>query len=311
MELAEVSRALGLNEVATRKRISRALGKLREFFAAKGVTVMSEAMIALGLQRSALVKAPVGLGDVILKGSVGGNAALISRSVRGMHWYFAAKTAVVAILVGTVLAGGMKWMSGDLKTEPRVQMAAAPAPTVAAASTPATQPEPAQRDDMFECAGRIRDVGIAIFTYSSRHQGHLPKSLGETFVYVQPNHEWTPTNEPKATGAKKGSLYLTPEDGRSKSIPENPTPQWIDENTSFVYLGDPAVLIKNLRPGESGTTVIAHVKLDEGYTIPVDGKPMILIPLLMLDGHEEAMRLDIAKQMIEESKKRFADVKGL
>ena len=64
-----------------------------------------------------------------------------------------------------------------------------------------------------------------------------------------------------------------------------------------------------MRQADWGTTVIAHVKLDEGYTVQVNEKPTKLIPLVMLDGHEEAMTMDTATKLIEESKKRFEDVK--
>src|ERR1700677_2791442 len=66
MEVAEVSRVFGLNEAATRKRIGRALAKLREFFVAKGVSALSEAVIVAGMQ-GATEKAPSSLSEVILK----------------------------------------------------------------------------------------------------------------------------------------------------------------------------------------------------------------------------------------------------
>jgi hypothetical protein len=179
----------------------------------------------------------------------------------------------------------------------------------AAATGPATQPQDPKQSEINICARHMLDVEQAVYHYANARRGRLPASLGETFQYLRPYSEWTATSQPKGTPAERAARYLTPADAKAKTIPDNPTPQWIDENTSFIYIGDPGVSISDIRQADWGTTVIAHVKLDEGYTVQVNGKPTKLIPLVMLDGHEEAMTVEIAKQMIEESKKRFEDVK--
>jgi hypothetical protein len=179
----------------------------------------------------------------------------------------------------------------------------------ASATGPATQPLDPRLSEINICARHMLDVSQAVYRYANARGGRLPASLGETFQYIRPYSEWTATSRPKGTPAERAARYLTPADAKAKTIPEDPTQQWIDENTSFVYIGDPAVSISDIRQADWGTTVIAHVKLDEGYTVQVNGKPTKVIPLVMLDGHEEAMMVGIAKQMIEESKKRFEDVK--
>jgi hypothetical protein len=179
----------------------------------------------------------------------------------------------------------------------------------AATTEPTTKPADPKQSEINICARHMMDVEQAIYGYARAHHDRMPTSLGETFQYARLNSEWTATSHPKGTPAEKAARYLTPADAKAKKVPDNPTPQWIDDNTSFVYIGDPAVSVSDIRQADWGTTVVAHVKLDEGYTVQVNGKPTKLIPLVMLDGHEEAMELDTAKQMIEESKKRFEDVK--
>ena len=58
--LAEVGTALGVNEVAAGKRITRAIGKLRGLFAKRGIVVPVVAVAAL-LSANAVQAAPAGL----------------------------------------------------------------------------------------------------------------------------------------------------------------------------------------------------------------------------------------------------------
>ena len=63
--LKEVGSALGTNEDAAQKRVSRAVEKLREFFARRGVTV-SGAVLAALLSGQAVEAAPIGVTTAVL-----------------------------------------------------------------------------------------------------------------------------------------------------------------------------------------------------------------------------------------------------
>ena len=111
----EVGNALGITAEAARKRIDRALEKLRGYFVRGGVT-MSVAALATLLSTQATVAAPVGLSGTIaasVGAAAGGAAAVAGGSVAApsiakgalsmMAW---AKAKVVACVVGAAVVAG-------------------------------------------------------------------------------------------------------------------------------------------------------------------------------------------------------------
>src|SRR5262249_52367164 len=96
----EVAAALHVNEPAAKKRITRALDKLRKFFARRGVVVTATA-IAGAMSASAVQAAPANLAPVIGAAAISkglavslGTQALIKSSLKLMTWA-KAKTAVI------------------------------------------------------------------------------------------------------------------------------------------------------------------------------------------------------------------------
>jgi RNA polymerase sigma factor (sigma-70 family) len=103
----EVGAALGLTEEAARKRVDRALEKLRGFFAGRGFTISATALGAL-LLAGAAKAAPAGLLNVIASGAItGGKAAastlppIVAQTIEAWRW---AKVKLVATstLVGAI-----------------------------------------------------------------------------------------------------------------------------------------------------------------------------------------------------------------
>jgi RNA polymerase sigma factor (sigma-70 family) len=72
--LAEVGAAIGSNEDAARKRVSRALEKLREFFGKRGVTTTAAALTTV-ISANAVQIAPAGLAATLTSASLAGAAA--------------------------------------------------------------------------------------------------------------------------------------------------------------------------------------------------------------------------------------------
>src|SRR2546422_3673004 len=72
--LAEVGESLGTNEDAAQKRITRALEKLRSFFARRG-KVISASVLAGALTTSAMQAVPTGLAASVTAAGVGSGAA--------------------------------------------------------------------------------------------------------------------------------------------------------------------------------------------------------------------------------------------
>ena len=108
--LEEVGRVLGLNADATQKRVSRALEKLRKFFAKRGV-VSTTAVIAVTISAHSVQAAPMALAKsvaavAIAKGvaASGSTLTLIKGALKIMAWT-KAKTAIV-VGASVLLAAG-------------------------------------------------------------------------------------------------------------------------------------------------------------------------------------------------------------
>ena len=74
--LREVGLALGLEEDAARKRVSRALDKLRDWFSEKGLVSTSVGLAGV-ISANAIQAAPIGVADVLIKASLVVGAATI------------------------------------------------------------------------------------------------------------------------------------------------------------------------------------------------------------------------------------------
>jgi uncharacterized protein (TIGR03435 family) len=107
--LREVGAALGANEEAAKKRVSRALEKLRSFFAMRGVS-STTAIIASAISANSVQAAPVALAKsvtavALAKGATasGSTLTLIQGALKIMAWTKAKTTIVVsaAILFAT------------------------------------------------------------------------------------------------------------------------------------------------------------------------------------------------------------------
>jgi uncharacterized protein (TIGR03435 family) len=107
--LNDVAGLLGVSEDAAKKRVTRALEKLRKLFAKRGVT-LSATLIAGATAANSVQAAPVGLAATITamagKGAAVGSSALplVKGALKLMAWT-KAKTAIVAG-VGVLLATG-------------------------------------------------------------------------------------------------------------------------------------------------------------------------------------------------------------
>ena len=93
-------------------------------------------------------------------------------------------------------------------------------------------------------------------------------------------------------------MYLArrSEKKKEKEIPENPTGEWIDANTSWVYLGGD-VVPADVPKTEWTETVILHERLDG------ENAEKEKIILGFLDDHAERVKRAEAIKLIEKSKK--------
>jgi RNA polymerase sigma factor (sigma-70 family) len=105
----EAAAALKLNEVTARKRVSRALEKLRTFFAKRGV-VLTTAVIAGTIAGNSVQAAPAALANsatavAIAKGAVAGISTLALAKTTVIALTMKTKIIVAAAIIGTLTLG--------------------------------------------------------------------------------------------------------------------------------------------------------------------------------------------------------------
>lgn len=110
-EFADVSALLGISEGAARKRLTRAIERLRRYFASQGSTV-APALMAGALDSAARHLAPAHLAATVTATAVGQASAgaiaasLVTKTVHAMAWAKAKVAAVVLIGSTLVISGG-------------------------------------------------------------------------------------------------------------------------------------------------------------------------------------------------------------
>jgi hypothetical protein len=112
--LSEVGAALGIEQRAAQQRVARSLGKLRAFFAKRGV-VLTTAIIGGAVSANSVQAAPVGLATKITATAAKGTAisatltTLVKATMKTMSW-LKVKFAV-GLLSAALLAGGVATMA--------------------------------------------------------------------------------------------------------------------------------------------------------------------------------------------------------
>ena len=101
-DFAAVGRALGVTDDAAQKRVSRAVERLREFFAKRGVTIGASGLVVV-ISTNAVVVAPAGLSAVITVAAVAGTTIATVATVIAMTTL--QKTFIAAALAAAVGMG--------------------------------------------------------------------------------------------------------------------------------------------------------------------------------------------------------------
>lgn len=172
--------------------------------------------------------------------------------------------------------------------------------TEVAASDEAGSDDEANQSQRHASMKNLLNLGVAVHGYAANNNDQLPPDLGATLAYVDRNSEWTEEDKRPASPQEKARLYLTPQDQKATEIPDAATPQWINENTSYMYLGREDVTLSAIPQDVWATTVLLHERLDAKRPQP-DADNQIAV--VWCDGHVELLPVELAKQRIAESKK--------
>ena len=135
---------------------------------------------------------------------------------------------------------------------------------------------------------KLRSAAFAAMQYAHDHDQHLPPDLGSAMAYID-----------KGTPSEEAKLFLTPRDEERIRVPDVPTPEWVNQNTSYVYLAQDVDLNK-LSEAAKSQTILMHTKLDDPFPHPKSGKVVVAA---WVDGHSEILPPELAVRCIAESKK--------
>ena len=170
--VAEVSQALGLKEPAAKKRLGRALDKIRCFFAKRGI-VTSVGALAGAIPANSVQAAPAGLAERIIRnrsvvaGAGGGLMAGLAASLSA--W----KTPLVVGAACAAVAVASAWLHHGIEPRPSIPSAApGPAPLSGSASSGfeaggTGAPADATADPLADSANGTNQLALEIVTADS------------------------------------------------------------------------------------------------------------------------------------------------
>jgi len=147
----------------------------------------------------------------------------------------------------------------------------------------------------------LRLVAGAIKAYAKANKGELPPTLGATLPFIPADSKRT------ATAKLRAAAYLSPEAKKSTHIPDEPTPEWVNERTTYVYLGSAGLQFGSIE--DPGNSIIVHGKLDRPIEFKGRGGMVKGFAIGTLGGaaaveEEEYARwmVDVSRRVIESAK---------
>ncbi|MCC7145227.1 MAG: hypothetical protein IT443_02140 [Phycisphaeraceae bacterium] len=138
-----------------------------------------------------------------------------------------------------------------------------------------------QNAQAMESSTKVRQLGMALLTYASNHQGRFPPDLAAVVIDTRM--------------LPFGSLFVTRDRGRVRVPPdfgswERPRQAaWLAANSSYLYLGG---MIKGIPPGSESRTIVAIEKphmVNNGT-----------VAAAFADGHAQRLPLQQARQLIQQ-----------
>lgn len=151
-------------------------------------------------------------------------------------------------------------------------------------------------------AGRdLKAIMAAIVTYTKAHDGELPPDLGSVMNDIPADALTKPTAQERAR------VFLSPKAKRSVAVPANPSPEWVNAHTTYVYLGGAGPHMANLRNG----TAQVLVRAAEPMEVPWGGGPPETM-VLYVGTMERVMfnNPEMVDRWTEESQKELDAMRG-
>lgn len=152
-------------------------------------------------------------------------------------------------------------------------------------------PFPADRQALWNAATIVK----ALRAYADAHEGVLPPNLGAALAHV-------PADPVRAaTPCARARIFLSPSRAETTFIPDVPTPEWVNRNTSYVYLGGGGVLLGRVE--DPGRTVLIHARPDEAMRVWRPGQERLVVTIATTSGRAENVDRQYADWVTAESVK--------
>lgn len=149
-----------------------------------------------------------------------------------------------------------------------------------------------------QAAQNLATIIKAIHAYAKAHEGRLPPDLGATLAYVPRDSKAT------ATGPQRAWLYLSPRTRTTRSVPDEPTPEWVNANTWYTYLGGADLRLEDIP--ETYSLALVHARLDDAFEVrDIEGKKFETVPVGMAGGGASVARKAYVQWIARESEKTF------
>src|SRR6266571_3766168 len=189
--LQEVGDALGLSEEAARKRVHRAVEKLRTIFSRRGIAASSGLLMA-ALSASAAQAAPAGLAMSVAATAIGKGAVLatststlVKGTIKLMAW---TKLKTAAVTGAIVLAGGVTILivhrSSEQKAVETIGVANQPTGWRAELKSRKLTPDQKQQVAKIGCVDNLKQASAALKKWAAAHDQTFPRDLNSLQEYL-------------------------------------------------------------------------------------------------------------------------------
>jgi RNA polymerase sigma factor (sigma-70 family) len=211
----QVGESLGISGEAARKRVDRAIGRLRSLLTMPGPSMNPE-RLGLSLMAFQAASAPPDLLNRVVALPAAPAAGSAVAIANGVGWTMTlTKTKMAAATLAILVAAiGIPVTGIVLLQHFREPL---PQPAMVQAT-----PQPLQRlpgDPSYDAAAKesinnMKLLGLALAMYETEHQGKWPNSLSDVKKYMAGDYEKVMQNP--VTGDAEGYIYKKPPDGISK-----------------------------------------------------------------------------------------------
>lgn len=294
---AEAGDALGIGEEAARKRVERAVDRLRDLARRRGITVpTTSAGFATALGGWLATSSPATAGTVAIattaagagsagaaSTTVGATVVALSKGVIVASTISKVAAVAAAALCLLVTAGGVGWIAWTAANR-----------SSTASTVPTTRPrDPIGSDSQREAVisgWNLKQIALALTRYANGNEQRLPPTLGALLPEM-----WSP--DPAAQRAA-AMVFLSPDEATRTVIPPTVTPEWIDANSKLVFLAHDCDFETLAKSADPSSIAMLHTPLDQ----PIALGNNRIVNVVCVDGTVVAYKLESVQTVIAESK---------